>query len=261
MYPVILCIAKLESNYIEEFVKYHIALGFDRIFIYDNEDIPTYETLLSNYKQYITVIHFPGIRLQHYAYQHFIDNYLFLSDITHVATIDVDEFIVLKQHLNIKDFINEFIVGDCEGIGMNWRFFGSSDLIEPSNIPSTIRFTKCDRYGDKHIKTIYKKDNLISYYTTHAVVLKSGHIKNTKGDIIQGPFNYNIDLNYIQLNHYKCKTLQEYRYIRTRGQAEGFVKPDYNVDIDFKLYNINDTYDLTAYNFYKKIDNNYIHLD
>ena len=58
--PVILCIAKLESNYIEEFVKYHLALGFSHIFIYDNEDIPTYKTILNKYSEdFVTIIHFP----------------------------------------------------------------------------------------------------------------------------------------------------------------------------------------------------------
>jgi hypothetical protein len=33
MYPVIVCIAKKEQDYIEEFVKYHFALGFKYIFI------------------------------------------------------------------------------------------------------------------------------------------------------------------------------------------------------------------------------------
>jgi hypothetical protein len=253
MYPVILCIAKLESDYIEEFVKYHIALGFNKIFIYDNEDIPTYETLLINYKQYITVIHFPGYIQQYNAYQHFVDNYLFSSDITHVAVIDIDEFIVLKQHLNIKDFINEFIVGDCEGIGMNWRFFGSSDLIEPSNIPNTIRFTKCDRYGDKHIKTLFKKDKFICFNTCHHVVVSEGHIKSTNGTIITSPFNYNIDFNYIQLNHYKCKTLQEYKKLRVRRRADYDLGDNYIPGCDFNEYNINDTIDLTAYNFYNMI--------
>ena len=39
MYPVIVCIAKKEHDYIEEFVKYHLELGFTSIYLYDNEDI------------------------------------------------------------------------------------------------------------------------------------------------------------------------------------------------------------------------------
>ena len=59
MNPVIVCIAKIESNYIEEFVKYHLALGFSTIYIYDNEDNPTYESLLCGYANKVKVIHLP----------------------------------------------------------------------------------------------------------------------------------------------------------------------------------------------------------
>ena len=47
MFPVIVCIAKKEGDYIEEFIKYHLALGFKYIILYDNEDVPTYKQLLN----------------------------------------------------------------------------------------------------------------------------------------------------------------------------------------------------------------------
>ena len=253
--PVIICIAKLESNYIEEFVKYHLALGFSHIFIYDNEDEPTYRKILNNYSEALTtVIHFPTKYQQMNAYYHFINNILFKTNITHVACIDVDEFIVLKQHNDIKDFIKQFIVDDCQGIGMNWRFFGSSGIKEPNvKEPLTKRFTKCQKDGNMHIKTLFKKDNFIRFNTMHDVILSEGYIKSTNGQIIIGPFNHNIDLSYIQLNHYKCKTLEEFKYIRTRGQADRYViGPD--SEKDFVQYDINDVEELTAYNFYSTLE-------
>ena len=87
-------------------------------------------------------------------------------------------------------------------------------------------------------------------------VTKGYHIKATNGQIIVGPFNDNIDLSIIQLNHYKCKTLPEFRYIRTRNRAD-FKKPVIeDVDNDFNTYNINEVEDLYAYNFYKKLLDN-----
>ena len=252
--PVILCIAKLEGNYIEEFVKFHLALGFSHIFIYDNEDEPTYEKILNKYSdKQITVIHCPGKYQQMNAYYHFINNILFKSNITHVACIDIDEFIVLKQHTNIKDFIKEFIVGDCQGIGMNWRFFGSSGHTEAKTTePLTKRFTLCQKGGHPNIKTLFKKDNFVRFNTMHHVVLSKGYIKNTKGQIINGPFNYIIDFSYIQLNHYKCKTLEEFKYISSRGQADKFAIPP-DLIKTFTHFDMNEVEDLTAHDFYSKI--------
>jgi hypothetical protein len=260
MYPVIVCIAKKEHYYIEEFVKYHLALGFKYIYIYDNEDIPTYDEMLAEYEKNIKVIHFPfntySKPVQDAALDDFVKNYLFATPITHATHIDIDEFIVLKKHSNICDFINEYIVDDCEGIGMNWRFFGSSGKTEKTDEPVTSRFTMCEKNGNKHIKTLFKKDNFIKYHTCHNIQLSKGHIKSTNKAIIGGPFNEHIDFNVIQLNHYKSKTLAEYRYIRLRGRADWHVQNHYTDDEikkDFELYDINEIEDLNACNFYKNI--------
>ena len=258
IYPVIVCIAKKEEDYIEEFVKYHLKLGFQYIYIYDNEDIPKYKSLLKNYLANIRVIHLPhnnyNIGIQYIALQHFVKNFLFKTKITHVAHIDIDEFIVLKKHNNISEFIKEYIVGDCQGIGMNWRFFGSSGRTEKTNEPVTLRFTMCENNGNNHIKTLFKKNNFLNFKSCHYVNLRNGHIKSTNGTIIESPFNNNIDFSVIQLNHYKCKTLPEFRYIRTRGRAglptiKNIIE---DVDYNFKVYDINEIEDLTAHNFYLK---------
>src|SRR5690606_34339555 len=143
MNPVIVSIAKYESDYIEEFVQYHLALGFKRIYLYDNEDVPTYQNLLHKYADYITFTHLPynyfvkGIQL--IALDHFVGNFLITDNITHAMSVDIDEFIVLKKHNNISEFINEYIKDDCAGIGIHWRFFGSSGHTEQTDQPVTLR--------------------------------------------------------------------------------------------------------------------------
>ena len=257
MYPVIVSIAKKEHDYIQEFVKYHLALGFKYIYLYDNEDTPTYNNFFIN-NDNIKVIHLPFNNydkpVQYVALDNFVENYLFSTEITHVAHLDIDEFIVLKKHENICDFISEYIVEDCQGIGINWRHFGSSGHTEKTDEPLTIRFTMCEEKGNMHIKTLFKKDNFVKFNTCHDVILKEGHIKSTNNTIIEGPFNFNIDLDIIQLNHYKCKTLPEFRYIRTRQRAD--VLGDINEDVDgnFMANDINEIEDLHAYNFYKNLN-------
>ena len=256
MYPVIVCIAKKEHDYIEEFIKYHLALGFKYIYLYDNEDTPTYDKFFIN-NDSVKVIHIPFNNyhkpVQYVALDNFIENYLFKTDITHVAHIDIDEFIVLKKHDNICDFISEYIVGDCQGIGMNWRHFGSSGLIEKTNEPVTTRFTMCSKKGSNCIKTLFKKDNFVRFNTCHDVILKEGHIKDTKNNIVVGVVTDSIDFDIVQLNHYKCKTLPEFRYIRTRQRADIIGDICEDVDASFIECDINEIFDFHACNFYKKI--------
>jgi hypothetical protein len=255
--PAIVCIAKKEQDYIEEFVRYHLALGFKIIYVYDNEDVPVYETLLKNYKDNVKVIHLPFNNhkrpVQYMALDDFVEKYLFTTPITHVAHIDIDEFIVLKKHANICDFIRQYIKGDCQGIGMNWRHFGSSGKTEKSSEPVTFRFTMCQTNGDSHIKTLFKKDNFLRFITCHDVALSAGHIKSTDNNIIRGAMNHKIDFNVIQLNHYKCKTLPEYREIRKRQRADVIGDIHENVEETFARCNINQVSDFTAQQFYEKV--------
>ena len=257
MNPVLICIAKKEILYIEEFVKYHLKLGFKKIYLYDNEDLPTYKTFLEKYSEHLSVIHLPFNNyhkpVQYVALDHFVGNFLFKDNISHVAHIDIDEFICLKKHSNISEFINEYIVGDCEAIGMNWRFFGSSGKTEYAKQPLTMRFTMCESIGNQHIKTLFKREHFVSFGTCHDIRLSKGHVKSTDGRVILGPFNPNPDLSVIQLNHYKSKTIQEFREIRTRRRADMIAGgADEDIDENFRLYNINEVEDLTASSFYSR---------
>jgi len=252
--PIIFCIAKLESDYIEEFVKYHLALGFSHIYIYDNEDTPTYSNILKKYNDNITVIHFPGKGKQNDSLIHFKNNFMYKNDITHAINIDVDEFIVLKKHDNIIDFIKEYIVSDnnCAGIGINWRFFGSSGLTEKTNTPLTIKFTKCGP-GDQHIKTLFEVKSFKSFINMHCIDLNNNkNIKSTNNKIIVGPFSNPPDISVIQINHYKTKTLPEFMNIRTRGYADKIVDIKEDIMHNFNFHNRNDFEDKTAHDFYIK---------
>lgn len=239
---VLFCIAKLEHLYIEEFCNHHLSIGFDAIYIYDNEDVPTYHRI--NLPK-VHVIHFPGKVMQRAAIDHFTAT--IMPTVTHVIHMDCDEFIVLKKHETIQQFVQEYIKGDCAGIGINWRFFGDSHKTF-TNEPLRKRFTWCQRNGDRHIKTLFQTASFITYNTVHDVIVK-GHIKSTNGTIIKGPWNDDIDLSVIQINHYKTKTLEEFIYIRQRGRADIASQETREKILEsFHAHNFNEVEDLTLFN-------------
>jgi len=264
IYAGIVCIAKSEQDYIEEFVKYHLALGFKYIYLYDNEDEPTYHKILERYKENIAFFHLPGndfeVGVQYIALHHFTQNILHQSKLTHAIHIDIDEFILLKKHKNINEFIEEYINDNCEGIGINWCFFGSSGQSKQIKEPVTQRFIRCANEGNNHIKTLYRKNNIICYGTCHDVRLKSGNIKNTNGTIIPYGISPEIAIDVIQINHYKTKTYEEFKKISKRGRADKNkednitlkIKDDEYINNQYTLFNRNEIEDLTAQKFYKE---------
>jgi len=270
--PVIVCVAKMEQPYIEEFVKYHLKLGFECIYLYDNEDLPTYKKILHKYLDKVVVTHLPGKNYvsgsQYEALRRFVKNRISNPRISHVIHIDIDEFIVLKKHRNIKEFIYEYMkTADnsvmCGGIGINWRFFGSSGHSNNIEVPNTIRFTHCEQKINPHIKTLFNKKMFSQFNECHSIRVKNNNypIRSTNGQTIDGPVSTSPTNEVIQLNHYKCKTFSEFQNIRTRLRADlqndmvypgkKLVESDEHVLNTFNAYDLNETEDMTAYNFYK----------
>jgi hypothetical protein len=255
VYPVIVAIAKFESRYIKEWVDYHLALGFEKIYLYDNEDTPVYEKLLNNPD--VIVKHFPVKIGQYRALEDFMNYVNNNNVITHVIHIDLDEFIALKKHSSIQEFIADYFVDDCVGIGINWRFFGDSGHRFDNGEPVTQRFTMFERDGNKHVKTLFDVNYFSKFRNSHIITTTNPtkFIKSTNGTRItdNNGFNYDIDFSVIQLNHYKCKTLPEFKQIRTRGSPDIVLKQPEDVEANFNLYNRNEIEELTARDFYKSI--------
>ena len=140
---------------------------------------------------------------------------------------------------------------------MNWRFFGCSDQTVNTKQPNTQRFTKCEEKGNLHVKTIFNKKFYASFPNPHYIFVNNTNypLKTIAGKIMNGPLNEDIDLSVAQINHYKTKTLEEFKHIRTRGRADLHVNPDEDVVANFNLYDRNEVEDLCAYNFYKNVLN------
>jgi hypothetical protein len=273
MSTVIVALAKFEQDYIEEWVIYHLAMGFDRIYLYDNEDLPTYSNILKRFGSRVIIIHAKGndyaIGIQYMVLEHFMQNYVKQHNIKYVLHSDIDEFVCLKKHANIQAFINEYFLPNIAGISICWRYFGSSGLIKKTDEPVVSRFRRCALKGDKLMKTLFKPELVNGFVCCHNVSPKEGyHIIATNGVITTEAENLNMDTSVIQMNHYYCKTIPEFFYQKSRGRADlaGGSKDTYGLPddsaLDVSLINIylknnhNDVEDLTAYNFYMRIQYN-----
>jgi len=242
MRVALVCIAKDEDLYIEEWIKYNTYLGFDKIFVYENDWRLTYETDITHR------IPFDGGGRQVEAYNNFIIHHK--NDWDWVAFFDVDEFLVLKQHENIKDFLSDY--QDFDGVGINWYLFGDNNQPTPTDNYSVLdRFTKRRSVMQEHVKSIIKPSK-ITRYEVHAP--HSQYIVNTKKTYFKGD-NHEFDDSIAQLNHYFTKTWSEWEVKRDRGlvdrrAADGSIvkRPDH----DFHSHNANEIEDALALNFWKK---------
>ena len=231
----LVCIAKNEDNYISEWVNYHKKLGFDKIFVYEND----WKCSIDD--DIIEKIEFNGKHQQIQAYNHFIQNYY--SMYNWAAFLDVDEFLVLKKHKNVKDFINEY--KEYNGIGINWVLFGDNGhkKVIDDEFGVIKRFTKRGIKVNPHIKTILN----LSTFCQMAVHSPSNiSIVDTNKRTISGPTNFDGDDNIAQINHYFCKTEDEFEIKSKRGRNGYGNERDIS---DFIVSNLNETNDFSAYEF------------
>lgn len=248
----LVCLAKNEDFYIDEWIKYHTKLGFDHIYIYQHDW--RYSGVKSFYKN-TTWFQFdvPGINCQMEAFQNFLvcqnkNKYDF------VAYFDVDEYLSLPNHQNVKDFLINY--NDVYSIGINWRLFGNNNLSFNGNYSLVNRFTKCQKAFNKHVKLIInlkKIYNLTSlrFQTPHNLELSNKMditINVDKTAYIHGPFNDCISTHpNAYLNHYYCKTIEEYNDIKLARAKE---YQNYGGIDKYNEHNFNEIEDFTAKNFF-----------
>lgn len=128
MQVVVCALAKNENLYIKDWANWYLKLGFDKIYIYDNNDLETYNVKNCLPKSdKIEIIDIRGVckpKLQHEIYTNFYRTHNF----GWCLFCDIDEFLVGVE--NIHDFLSQKkFLNTCQ-IRIRWKLFGDDNLIE-----------------------------------------------------------------------------------------------------------------------------------
>lgn len=181
----ICAIHKMEDLYLHEWINYHLALGFDDIYLFDDNDYDTQggESILPSNHPHIHVIpvkHLPErVHKQSAVYDSCIqiikgreaqDSYR----TTWAIFLDIDEFIALQRHESIQDFVQDYCpLPMCASLGLNWHWFGTSNQTYYSNQPVTQRFVHRDPTRHVSIKSIFRVHEYFCATNAHFAHLKS----------------------------------------------------------------------------------------
>ena len=263
MKTALLCIAKNEDHYIDEWLQYHLKLGFNDIFIFQNNW--RYNGNIKDNR--IKIINWDNNRpdSQALSYNSFISSSI-SNGYDFAAFFDIDEFLTLRKHKCVNDFIAEYV--DFDAVAINWRLFGDNGLTGDENIGYSClkRFTKCEKTLNKHVKLIINlnrvdktKQTLHSYCVHYTLksISQNSTINVSKQHFVHGPFNEtDLDkcINIAYLNHYRNKTKKE-ALEKSKTNTNGifyYNKKIYidNFESEFNAHNKNDIEDTTAKDFF-----------
>lgn len=138
---IALCaIGRMENRYAKEWVDHHLSLGFDKIYIYDNnfDGEEKFEDVLKKYIDNGKVEIIDWRNREHQQNQSYFDYYTNHGwDYAWTAFFDFDEFLHLEG--NLKDVLDG-IRGDVAKV--NWECYGDNGLIKKGRKKVAARFTK-----------------------------------------------------------------------------------------------------------------------
>ena len=228
---VCLCvIGKKENKYIKEFINHYKLLGYDHIYIYDNNNIDDerMDQIINN-SNFITIIDYrnnksKNLNWQYKAYYDCYKNNNRKYD--WLSFFDFDEFLeIIPKNQTIKNFLNNEKYIKCQNIKINWLLYSSSEeILNFINKPMKERFKK-PMFNDGaniHIKSTVRGSLTKNYWTrwenSHSSIdtfkscSSSGKSVSGKSAYINPP-----DYKYAFLKHYYYKSFEEYCLKLKRG--------------------------------------------
>lgn len=215
---------KNENQYLDEWISYHLSLGFDHLYIYDNGSNPSVASHIKN-KDYdmskLTIIDFsqPHEDTQTECYMDFIDK--FKQDVRFTLFIDSDEFLYLKCG-NINTFLSD--KSEYTDLCIQSLAYNANGQTTYEDKPVMERFTvESPRYLSKyHYKDCLQISN-ISHMKTHWPVYNPEKHMNMK-----------CDESEIAIKHYYTKSWEEWIEKMNRGSCD----PNYRKNVnEFFLHN------------------------
>lgn len=228
MKSAVCAVARNENAYLLEWIDYHLNLGFDKIFLYDNndpEDDSVY-VLLASYiaDQKVEVIDYRGRKnFQLAAYNECYKNNGCLFD--WIAFIDLDEFITFGPEAGtdqINVFLKEFDSFDV--LVINWMLYNDNGKVYKEQGGVLQRFTNplLSHPANIHIKSIIKTNRNVAFVRNPHCI--DGNVKIVDETMYlmgeSGPFRLPT-YERLYIRHYVTKTLEEYILCKMyRGAAD-----------------------------------------
>lgn len=219
-------IFKNEGPYLKEFVEYHLLIGFEHFYLYNNNSDDNYKEVLQPYvdRGVVTLVEWPIIPGQGPMYEHWYKTYRHES--SWISFLDLDEFICPMKVTSISEWIKPF--EKYPVVMMYWKMFGTNGYYEHDNTKLVTEqyinsWSKISEIG----KVIYNTDYDIINFSKgmmHGFKVKVGafHVPPINS------FGYFVDYNVhrynskdltIQVNHYWSKAYGCYLRKHQRGSA------------------------------------------
>ena len=228
----LMAIGRHENQYAPEWVEHHLALGFDRIIIFDNnrKGEERFMDVLSDYVKTGKVeIHlhpeeYQMLQLFKQTYEERGREFDWLMD------MDFDEFLILPEGENIHTFIARY-EDTADVVKINWQTYGDCGHVKNDGRPLQVRFTKplkgidgkAESWGENmHVKSLVRCGlSGIEYKDPHCPHGAGAYVTASGEESDASPFAEPADHSVAYIKHFTTKTIEEWMENKVkRGQCD-----------------------------------------
>jgi SAM-dependent methyltransferase len=209
MYVMLATMVRDDGDYLDEWVNYNLSVGFEHILIYDHKSIIPVEP---KWGKKVTVKRIESeLPFQEYIHLSTFRDYKPYW----MMTCDVDEFLVLLQHQDIKDLLVNY--EEFGGLGIPWSMYGSSGHITKPDgeVKDNYLWRTVDTTEKQYVKTIantkYFKNMGDPHFVYSSRPLVNEAFEPFTGSLSESP------RQLCKLNHYFTRSYEEWIFKRNRG--------------------------------------------
>jgi len=217
-------------EYVQEWIDYHLAIGFDAILIYDNGSLPPISDCIPHHPA-VNIIPAPGLKMQIPAYNHCLKHAKENHWARWIGFIDADEFLVPMQKNDIREVLEEYEA--FGGLSANWAVFGPNGHRQRPAIPQLYAYTKrFDPHAEfaevrrwcGHVKCIVNPRLVKAAINAHSFEFEDNKFcVDEHFHPIHKPIREEITYDVLRVNHYWTRSLEDLKEKMMKTRADSGV--------------------------------------
>ena len=213
-------IVKDEGRYLVEWLAYHILLGCEHFYLFDNGSTDDSQEVLARFVTYgyVTRIDWPLFPGQIDAYNYAARTFGHLAE--WLTFIDVDEFFVLERHRSLPELLSTV---DGDQLLVFWKTFGHSGHRQRPPGLVIENYVRCEPRLSPVTKAIVRSDR-VRTVLVHNCVTTTGRTINDLGAQLREDWMHpepDRSDESLRINHYFTRSYEEYEEKIRRGQVDG----------------------------------------
>ena len=256
MHNLSICaIFKDEALYLGEWIDYHLRLGVDHFYLYNNNSRDDYREVLADFSDCVDVYDWPNHPGQLSAYGHCIAEN---PDSKWVAFIDIDEYLVPVVEASVPAVLEKYDMPHIASLCVFWALFGSDGKAkyDPAPTPLRFKFKVLGRWN--YVKSIVRPERIGRNFNRGAGnsphwfkprIGKANVDESYRRVLKMNPPDPKTEV--IQINHYCTRSKEEWEVKNRKGRADSEVN---NSIILFEaLHSYPTVEDTKILRFYRKL--------